>query len=179
MKFSKSYMSLAILGLVVTGMVVFSSLYSNAQGPEGRRGMRGGRFDPGQMRERMLERVKTELGATDEEWTAIKPLVDNVMEKQRETREYSGMGGFMRRRGPGGPGGDRPDFQRETAPEIEALEKALESDETPAEDLKLKLDNYRKARQTAEDNLKTAREELRSVLVLKQEAKMVLMGLLD
>jgi hypothetical protein len=185
MKFVKKYLSLVILGMIVTGIVVFGSLYSNAQGPgqapDGERGIRGegrGNFNPAEMRERMSERVKTELGVTDEEWTAIKPLVEKVVEKQRTVRDFSGRGGFMGMRGRG-PGGEQGGFPGESIPEIDALRKALDSPEASAEDIKLKLDNYRKARQTAEVNLKTAREELRAVLVLKQEAKLVLMGLLD
>src|SRR5205814_3579173 len=63
-----------------------------------------GNFDPAQMRERMMNRIKEQLGATDDEWKAISPKVEKVMTAQRESRGGGfgfGGGGF----GGGGRGG--------------------------------------------------------------------------
>src|SRR5208282_1749967 len=67
---------------------------NNGGGPGGP----GGNFDPAKFEERMLERVRQNLAVTnDEEWTAVQPLVQKVMQARREA---GGMGMGM---GPGGP----------------------------------------------------------------------------
>src|SRR5258706_5899487 len=68
------------------------------------RGQGRGNFDPAQMRERMMTRIKEQLGATDDEWKAIEPKVDKVMTAQRESRGGFGFGGFGRGGGGGGGG---------------------------------------------------------------------------
>jgi hypothetical protein len=44
-----------------------------------------GNFDPAQFQQRMLDQTRTNLNVTndDEEWTAIKPLVQKVMDARR------------------------------------------------------------------------------------------------
>jgi len=193
----KKYVGMALLaGLAVLALVIGTALSTAQQAPgaagqagAGRGGRRGGagggpgQFDPAQMRTMMLERLKETLGASDDEWKAIEPLASNVMEKQQAAR-MGGFGGFMGgRRGPGGgPGGDRgggaPRFGTPD-PEVEALNKALEAKDTPAKDIEAKLKALREARLKKEEELKTAREALRKVLTIRQEAQMVLMGYLD
>ena len=53
----------------------------SAQEEENRRGDRGGRrnWAPAQFQQRMLERVKEDLAASEEEWTAISPLGSTSM----------------------------------------------------------------------------------------------------
>src|SRR5437867_3676371 len=65
-------------------------------------GFGGGGFDPAQMRQRMMDALKQQLGATDDEWKAIQPKVEKVMEAQRDARSGGGMGMFF-----GGRGGGR------------------------------------------------------------------------
>jgi len=174
-----------------------------AAGPRDAGGERGGRFggdrqfDPARFREMMLERYREPLGVSDEEWKAIKPLIENVVDKQTATRAMGmmrfGRGGFGGDRGPGRGGegrpgaearpapreGDRPSPFGQPSPEVDALEKALESKDTPVKDIETKLKALRAARQKAEEELKAAREKLRAVLTIRQEAQLVLMGLLD
>jgi len=177
----------------------------------------GGNFSPEQFQQRMMDGIHQRLGATDEEWKAIEPLLKDVMQKQSDARmaDFGGIGRMMfgggdrggtgggDRGGPGGrdqaqgqgqqggqesqrggPGGDRgrPDSGmsgRTQSPEVEALSKALEDTNAKPDDIKAKLDALRKARAAKEDALKQAREKLREVLTVKQEAQMVLMGTLD
>ncbi len=87
-------------------------------------------------------------------------------------------------RGPRGPEGDRGrrgrGFGREDTPaEVKALQEALESDSTPVEEIKSKLDAYRKARQAQEKELEQAQDKLRQILSVRQEATLVMMGMLD
>jgi hypothetical protein len=64
-------------------------------------------------------------------------------------------------------------------PEAEALSAAADSESTSNTDLKDKLKAYREAQKKTQDELKAAREKLRKVLTLRQEAKLVVMGILD
>src|SRR5216110_2902919 len=81
-------MIIAVLAMSATGAM--------AQNQNGGRG----NFDPAAFRERRMNQIKEQLGATDEEWKAIEPKVDKVMTAQRES-----FGGFGGRGGPGGRGG--------------------------------------------------------------------------
>lgn len=136
--------------------------------PEGGRpeGGRGG-FDPAQMQQRMLERTQEVLGASPEEWEVIKPRLTAVWDTQRAARELSGMRGMMR-------GGPQP---REAVPAVENLEKAIEMGEATA--ITDALGALRKARAEREAEVLKAKEALREVLSVRQEARLVLMGTLD
>jgi hypothetical protein len=116
---------------------------------------------------------------TAEEFKAVQPLIEGVLAKQREI--LGGRGGFGfgggRGGGGGGGGGGGRGFGGTPAPEVEALQKAVESG-TPAE-VKAKLEAYREARKQKEGELQEAREKLRKVLTPKQEAQMVLAGMLN
>lgn len=150
-----------------------------AGGPGGPGGMRR-QFDPARMEERLLGRVQEELKATDEEWTAIKPLLSDVFKAQMKARPN--MRGMMRRPGgQGGPGapGRQGGMMGAGNPEAEALQTAAENDSTSNAELKDKLKAYRAAVKKNQDELKAAREKLRKVLSLRQEAKLVAMGILD
>ena len=137
-----------------------------AERPEGRQEGPGG-FDPAAMTERMLEQTRENLGSSDEEWTAIKPLVSNLLETRMKTR----MEIFQR----GRRGGDAP----AQSPEVEALQKSLENKEASADDIKQKLTALRDLRKKNEEALQKSRENLRKVLTARQEAALVLQGLLD
>lgn len=126
-----------------------------------------GAGDPAQMTERFAERIKENLGSTDEEWKAVKPLVTKVIDARMKAS--ANFGGFRGRRS-----GDQPSSN----PSADALSKALEA-KAPAEEVKAKLTAYRDQQKKNEEELKTAREALRKVLSVNQEAQLVLMGLLD
>lgn len=133
-----------------------------------------------QFRQRMREMVKTALKATDEEWAVIEPLLEKVETKQREAfaSRFAAMGG--RRGGDrGGDRGNRPGGDRPVPPETEALKAALENESTPAAEIKAKLEALRASRKKANDELNQAREELRKVLTLRQEATLVTFGILE
>src|SRR5438105_1766556 len=71
-------------------------------GPGGFGGGPGGGFDPTQMRQNMLDRMKQQFGSSDEEFAALQPKIESVQTLQRQTnaRGGGGPGGFG-----GGPGG--------------------------------------------------------------------------
>ncbi len=177
-------------------------------GPNDQRGGGGGDRRE-QFRQRMNERLKTSLKATDDEWSVIQPLLEKVQDKQREAMvgRFGGGGpGGGGPGGPGGPGGRRPDAGGPgnppnnggggpppngrppggdprrgpaTSPEAQALRAALESDGTSTTDIKAKLQAVRDAHKRAADELTAARDNLKKVLNLRQEAVFVLAGILE
>lgn len=167
----------------------------NPGSPGGGSGFR--QFDPARMQEMMLERIKEGIKATDEEWGVIKPLVSEVL----KLRPRGGGPGMM---GPGGPGGgpggpDGPGmmpagqgFQGgpggpggpggmmgQQSPEATALTQALDQESSTNDEIQAKLAALRQARAKQAAALKAAREKLSGVLTLRQEAFMVLSGLLE
>ncbi|MDX9975450.1 MAG: hypothetical protein RBU21_20865, partial [FCB group bacterium] len=139
-------------------------------GPGGPGG--GGNFNPAQLQEMMLQRVQRELGATESEWESLAPLVENVLQLQQATR-MGGMGG------PGGPRGRGPRGPEALATEIDALRTVLDSDTTTDEQITAALKDLRSTRAAEEQKFLKAREDLRAAVTLRQEAKLVLLGLLD
>ncbi|MEA3211979.1 MAG: hypothetical protein QOE70_5036 [Chthoniobacter sp.] len=160
----------------------------NTQGGQGGRGNRGG--TPEEFRQRMAERLKTSLKATDEDWSVIQPLLEKVTTKQREA-----MGSRFGGGGPGGPGGGggrqrgggdaaapatggdqaaRPGSAQSTA-----LREALENESTSPDQLKAKMAAVREQRKKSNAELATAREELSKVLTVRQEAVLVSAGILE
>lgn len=154
-------------------------------GGRGNRGNFGGNFDPAQMQERMMQGMRDRLEITDDtEWKAIEPLVQKVMDLRRD--QVGGMGrgmmGMGRNRGGNQGGqaaqGNRPRFGAEPSAEETALSEAIDNNASK-DDLKAKMEAYRKARATKEAELKTAQENLKKVLSTKQEAVALEMGLVN
>lgn len=148
----------------------------NRQGGPG--GPGGGNFDPEQMRQRMMERVREQLAVKDdEEWKLISERIEKVTTARREVgmmgmnMRFGGRGG-----GPGG-GGGRGGFGGEQSPEAAALQTAIENNAS-ADDIKAKLAKYRESQKAKEEKLAKAQEELKQVLTAKQEAQAVLFGYL-
>ena len=154
----------------------------------------GGNFDPAQMRQRMMERVKEQLGADDAAWKVLEPRLTKVMELNRQTSSgRGGMFGMMMggRGGRGGPGGDQGGPQadrRGPGPmgEQTALDKALaqlrttlENQSASAEEIKTQLTNVRQTREKARQELAVAQQDLKKILTVRQEAILVSMGQLD
>lgn len=137
----------------------------------------GGNFDPAQFQQRMMDQIRQNLNVTnDDEWAAIQPLVQKVMDARREAGPGSGMG----MPGPGGPPGGsggrgRPGAQ--ASGEQQALQKAID-DDAPVPRIKDTLAKCRAARKDKQAKLEAAQTDLKSVLSVKQEAQAVLLGLL-
>ena len=150
---------------------------AGANNPGGGR-QRGG--TPEEFMKRMSDALKTSLKVTDEEWTVLKPLIEKAQTAQREAGAGRGFGG---RGGPGrggdNAGGTPPADTRPGAAESAALRTAIESDSTSADDLKAKLAAVRAVRKKGAADLAVAREELKKVVTVRQEAVLVSMGILE
>jgi hypothetical protein len=153
--------------------------------------------------QRMNDRLKTALKASDDEWAVIQPLLEKVQTAMRATTagRFGGGGGFggggRRGGGGGGPGGGGPGgggpggggpggggpggpgAGGPTADAATALRTALASDATAPADIQAKLQALRDARKKAAGDLDQARADLEKVLTLRQEATLVQMGLLE
>lgn len=190
--------------LVAMGLADWAGVAQAQEGEtkpqEGERRERRRRFDPERMRQMFNERIKERLSATDEEWQVLQPCLTKVMELRRNASTGSmrmlfgrrgRRGGRRGERGRGGqPGGEaRPaEARRPQRPEREpselrqkatALSETLEKKDASAEEIKAKLAALRKARDAARVELAKARKELREIVTQRQEAMLVLMGLLD
>jgi hypothetical protein len=148
-----------------------------------------GQRDPEQMRQRMeqfrqqmADRMKQELGVNDEEWKVLQPKIEKVQTLARQSRGggMGPMGGFGRR-GPR-PGAEadanRP-LQTELDKKVAELRKILENKEAKPEEIKPALAALREVRAKAKAELEAAQKELRDIITVGQEARLVLMGVLD
>src|SRR5688500_5450936 len=155
-----------------------------------------GNFDPAEMRQRMMERVREQLGVmNDDEWKIISERAEKVMTARREASAGS-FGMFGRGGGPGGGGGGRRGgdnandgggngggerrrgFFGEEPQEAKDLRAAIEA-KAPAEEIKVKLEKYRAYKKKKEAELAQAQEKLKEVLNARQEASAVMAGLLN
>jgi Spy/CpxP family protein refolding chaperone len=156
-------------------MVVVSIPAVGQPQPGGAGGGPGGRFDPAQMRQRMLDRIKETIGATDDEFKALEPKIDQVMTAQREAMSF----GFRRGPGGGGPGGDPNAPTTPVQEKTKDLKDALDNKDTKPEEIKAKMAALREARIKARENLVKAQKDLSELLTQRQEAGLVMMGFLD
>jgi hypothetical protein len=165
-------------------------MFAQDDGGQGRRrgggdgggggGFGGGNFDPAQFQQRMMEGIRDQLGFTNEtDWNAVQPLVQKVMDAQRESRAGQGFAGFRGRRGgdDNNRGGGRR-FGQEPSPEADALQRAVDAN-APAAQIKTAMEKFRTSRKDKQAKLEKAQGDLRQVLTVKQEAQALLMGLLN
>jgi len=163
-----------------------------AGGPQGMQGPGGRQFDPARMREMMEQRMREQLGATEQEWKVLGPRVMKVSELNRQVsgfgRGFGGPGFGGRRGGPmggpqGGPQGDRPGAQQRELTEVEKaseqLQTTLEDTAATPDKIKAQLTALRAAKEKTKQELAVAQQELRKVVTVRQEAQLVLMGMLD
>jgi Spy/CpxP family protein refolding chaperone len=152
----------------------------------------GGRqrnFDPQQFQQMFMNRIKDALGASDDEFAAIQPKLQTVMTLQNDvTPRMRGMFGNRpgRNGGPGGggPGGGFGGPGASTQPSevrtaMTDLQNTLNDQNASPDEIKSKLDAVRQARTKEKQDLVVAQQDLKSVLTQRQEAVLVVMGLLD
>ena len=167
--------------LLTVGLAALVAGAGNIMAQDNGGGGRGGNFDPAQFQQQMMDRFKERLEMTnDDEWVAVKGLIQKVMDTRRATMSGMGFGGRRNNVGGGdnaGRNGGRGGFNAPPSPEAEDLQKALDAKASPDE-VKAKLGKLRDARKAKEADLSKAQEALRKVLTVRQEATAVSMGLL-
>ena len=164
--------------LVVGGLVTAfaaGAAFAQNQGTERTRGNRGGeQFDPAQMRQRMQERMKESLGVTDEEWKVLQPKIDKIQTLLLQVR-----GGMMLGRRGGSSGATAAEATSDVEKASKALQTALDNKDTKAEEITPKLTALREAREKAKQELTKAQTALREIVTPRQEAQLVLLGILE
>jgi len=190
-----------VMGLAAAVVAMVGTSLALAQGGPPERGdRRGPPRSPEEMRQRMEEfrqrmsdRMREQLGASEEEWKVLEPRIEKVREAQRATRgggframrgmfggRDRGRRGDDRRRGDDDRRSDRPEReQSQIEQKAEALQSLLDDENASPASIKAALDAYRKARTQAQQDLEAAQKSLREVCSMKQEAQFVLMGLLN
>jgi ElaB/YqjD/DUF883 family membrane-anchored ribosome-binding protein len=146
------------------------------QPPPAPQGRQRGNFDPQQFRQRMEERLKEQLQVNDDEWKALQPKIEKVMEAQRDASGGRGMFRGGRRGGQDQPNNGPTSPVQDKARELQTV---LESKDSKPEQIKSALSAYREARATARANLTKAQDELRELLTTRQESVLVMMGMLE
>ena len=147
-------------------------------------GRGGGNFDPAQFQQRMMDRYRDQLEFTnDADWNAVQPLVQKVMDAQRDVRASQMQGMRMMFRRPGQQQDDNSRrsrfsaFMGQPSAEFTALQDAVNNN-APEAQIKDLLARYNASQQAKQDKLKSAQDNLRAVLSVKQEAEATLVGLL-
>jgi len=169
-------------GVVSLSLVLASAAFAQ-QPPQG--GPPGGRPDFAQMQKDFLDRMKDSLGATDEDWKALEPRIQQVQQLQREASARGMMFGPPR----GGPGGapNSPDGQSPAAQPPQsvvqvaaaALQESLGKSDASPDEIKARLTALRDARTKAKAALAQAQDDLRGLLTARQEAFLVTLGILE
>ena len=183
---------LAVAGVVGTATIV--SAQDQGQQPQqpqqqqqqdnggGRRGGFGGPggFDPAQMRQRMMDRLKEQLDVKDDEWAVMQPRLEKVMTLSFESR-MGGMRGMFGRggRNRGGDNNNNPQANNPVAKAQEDLRTTLDDKNASADTIAAKLKALRDARAQAKEELTKAQSDLKEILSQRQEAQLVMMGYLE
>jgi hypothetical protein len=114
--------------------------------------------------QRAVEDLKDQLGVSDQEWAVLKPRIQVVYDLVRPAPRPIG---------------------KSDAPRTEAelrgreLRELLQDPKAPPDQIKARLTALRAAKQRGLQQLINARQGLRQLLTLRQEALLVLNGLLD
>jgi opacity protein-like surface antigen len=160
---------------------------NNANGNNGNnRGNRGnfgrGNFDPAQMRQRIMDNLKQDMDVKDDEWAVIQPKLDKVLTISFDSRMRGGNM-FRRNRGQDQQGNNnRPQPQAGDSAVTKAqadLQSALDDKSINADEIAKRLANLRAAKDAAKQDMVKAQQDLKELLSQRQEAVLVLAGLLD
>jgi hypothetical protein len=176
---------LAIAGVACVASFGSNNVWAQQDNGGGRRGSDPARAQ--EFQQRMMDSLKDELEVKDDEWSALQPLIQKVMDARRAV-DGDRIRGFFRGGGRTGSdnnnSGDNGGRRRagfggfsEPSPEAEALQKAIESKASNSE-MKAALAKYQESRKAKQAELETAQANLKKVLTVRQEAILTARGLL-
>jgi hypothetical protein len=113
---------------------------------------------------RAVEDIKGQLGVSDEEWKVIQPRVEAVYNLVHPKPQFG-----------------RPNVSQMSPVDQRKreLREILSNKDAAADQVKAKLTALRAAQLAAAQELTKARQDLRQIMTLRQEATLVLNGLLD
>jgi hypothetical protein len=128
------------------------------------------------MQQGMMDDLKKQLACTDEEFAAMRPSLQKVVDTMRTLG--MGMGRGSRRGGFGGPP-PANGLPSEIQQAKDDLHTALEDTGASPTLIKAKLDALRLAKEKANQELAQARNTLKSLLTIRQESVLVSNGILE
>jgi hypothetical protein len=120
--------------------------------------------------------LKRQLGATDEQWTTLWPLIQKVMKASATANGSRGQMGGM---GMGGFMTSMPAAGNEVSRTRKALDSAIKDPGTGAAEFAAVLKDYRAARAQAQADLDAAKQELVSALTTRQEGVLTTLGIIE
>lgn len=135
-------------------------------------------WDPEQMRQRMLDRIKESLAPSDEEWKVLQPKIESVQKLAMQARTGGGAM-FGRRRNNNAPPPENAAPKTDLEKKVQELQTLIDNKESDPKVMKTKMQEVRDVRDKAKVDLKKAQEDLRELLTPKQEAQLMLMGMLE
>lgn len=161
-----------IVCFVLCGLALASTPMKTMAQDGGGRGR--GNFDMTAIQQMAMGWIKEQLAAPDDEWAVLQPKLQKVMEAAIESRlNGTQLGMLLSRNAPG----DRP--QSPVAKAQADLKSALDDTSIGADEIASRLKVLREARQRAKEEYEAAQKELKDVLTQRQEAMLVMYGLLD
>ncbi len=117
-----------------------------------------------QEHQRAIEDFKNRLEVSDKEWPVVRPRIEKVYNQMYPQPQVNA-------------GGDRA--RTEVEQRSSELRELLHKQGAAPDEIKARLTALRLAKQKAAQDLATAKQELRQLMTLRQEAELVLSGLLD
>ena len=119
-----------------------------------------------------LNSIKRQLGVTDAEWTVLLPKIQRVMIASGDTDNSNPMRGMI-------AGLMRGQLVKsDVVKGKQELKAAITNPTTTPAEIQSKLGAVREAKQKAKDELTAAQKELIELLTVRQEAVLIILGLL-
>ncbi len=153
-------------GLIFSGATVLAQQGPRGGGGGGGRGGRSG-FDQGQFWQQMIDRLKQELSATEEQAKALQPKLEKLV--QLRTNSY-GSRGFR---------SDDPPSTNPVDIAARELSTLLKNKDAKPEEITAKLKALRDVRAKALEEQRQVQKEIKELLTPRQEAVMVMNGWLE
>jgi hypothetical protein len=131
------------------------------------------------MRMAFLKSLQEPMGCSDEEFAAIRPYLEKVVEALQEAQANRFRGFGPPQNGTQGPNGQKPANVSAVQQAASDLQSTLSDPNANTDLIKNKLDILRQAQDKAKQDLNVARGQLQALLTERQEAVLVENGLLD
>jgi hypothetical protein len=168
-----------LIGVMGSQLFAADDATTQPQPQPRQRGMRGGMMDPNAFQARMMEQLKGNLKATDDEWKVLEPKIEKVQILQRQMRMDGMRGMFGSQRGSGNEQPTLPAPTTEIGKKTAELQKLLADEKSSLADIKAALKAVRDAREKVKADIAAAQKDLRDVVNVRQEAELVVIGTLE
>jgi hypothetical protein len=168
-----------LIGVMGSQLFAADDATTQPQPQPRQRGMRGGMMDPNAFQARMMEQLKGNLKATDDEWKVLEPKIEKVQTLQRQMRMDGMRGMFGSQRGSGNEQPTPPAPTTEIGKKTAELQKLLADEKSSPADIKAALKAVRNAREKVKADIAAAQKDLRDVVNVRQEAELVVIGTLE